>query len=123
MTVSLMTSSYALGNVVFCIVLFRAAGAIGKGGVISVNYDGFIDDVSVGDELLVDGGIISFVVRGKTDTDVEVRLGEGEYELHVCTTQCVGRGSACSLGPVLQGLPINGWCVEGGVGGCSKVQD
>lgn len=70
----------------FCIVLFRAAGAIGKGGVISVNYDGFIDDVSVGDELLVDGGIISFVVRGKTDTDVEVRLGEGEYELHVCTT-------------------------------------
>lgn len=48
------------------------AGATGKGGVISVNYDGFIDDVSVGDELLVDGGIISFVVRGKTDTDVQV---------------------------------------------------
>jgi hypothetical protein len=35
--------------------------------------DGFIHDVSVGDELLVDGGIISFVVRGKTDTDVQVR--------------------------------------------------
>lgn len=47
-------------------------GATGKGGVISVNYDGFIDDVSVGDELLVDGGIISFVVRRKTDTDVQV---------------------------------------------------
>jgi len=53
-------------------------GATGKGGVISVNYDGFIDDVSVGDELLVDGGIISFVVRGKTDTDVQVRLREAE---------------------------------------------
>jgi hypothetical protein len=26
----------------------------------------------VGDELLVDGGIISFVVRGKNDTDVQV---------------------------------------------------
>jgi pyruvate kinase len=47
-------------------------GATGKDGVISVNYDGFIDDVSTGDELLVDGGIISFVVRGKTDTDVQV---------------------------------------------------
>lgn len=50
-------------------------GATGKGGVISVNYDGFIDDVSVGDELLVDGGIMSFVVRGKTDTDVQVGGG------------------------------------------------
>lgn len=50
------------------------AGENGKGGRISVNYDGFIDDVSVGDELLVDGGIISFVVRGKTDTDVQVKL-------------------------------------------------
>lgn len=39
-----------------------------------MNYDGFIDDVSAGDELLVDGGIISFVVRGKTDTDVQVKL-------------------------------------------------
>jgi hypothetical protein len=29
----------------------------------------------VGDELLVDGGIISFVVRGKTDTDVQVSPG------------------------------------------------
>jgi pyruvate kinase len=50
------------------------AGETGKGGRVSVNYDGFIDDVSVGDELLVDGGIISFKVTGKTDTDVQVRL-------------------------------------------------
>jgi hypothetical protein len=49
-------------------------GETGKGGRISVNYDGFIDDVSTGDELLVDGGIISFVVKGKTDTDVQVGL-------------------------------------------------
>lgn len=47
-------------------------GATGKGGVISVNYDDFISDVTVGDELLVDGGIISFVVTGKTESDVEV---------------------------------------------------
>jgi hypothetical protein len=52
--------------------VFRPAGETGKGGRVSVNYDGFIDDVSIGDELLVDGGIISFVVTGKTDTDVQV---------------------------------------------------
>lgn len=55
-----------------CVCRAAAAGANGKGGRISVNYDGFIDDVSVGDELLVDGGIMSFVVKGKTDTDVTV---------------------------------------------------
>lgn len=35
-----------LGNVAFC-VLFFVAGATGKGGVISVNYDDFIDYFSV----------------------------------------------------------------------------
>eukprot|EP00879_Flechtneria_rotunda_P025873 GHRR01027528.1.p1 GENE.GHRR01027528.1~~GHRR01027528.1.p1 ORF type:complete len:333 (+),score=103.23 GHRR01027528.1:478-1476(+) len=52
-------------------------GANGKGGRVSVNYDGFIDDVSIGDELLVDGGIMSFVVKGKTDTDVQVEVVDG----------------------------------------------
>lgn len=51
-------------------------GANGSGGRISVNYDGFIGDVGVGDELLVDGGIISFLVTSKTDTDVEVEVSE-----------------------------------------------
>ncbi|KAI8477423.1 MAG: pyruvate kinase [Monoraphidium minutum] len=49
-------------------------GANGKGGRISVNYDDFIDDVSVGDVLLVDGGIISFKVVGKSGTDVECEV-------------------------------------------------
>uniref|UniRef100_A0A383VLV2 Pyruvate kinase n=1 Tax=Tetradesmus obliquus TaxID=3088 RepID=A0A383VLV2_TETOB len=49
-------------------------GETGKDRRVSVNYDGFIDDVSIGDELLVDGGIISFAVTGKTDTDVQVEV-------------------------------------------------
>ena len=49
-------------------------GANGHDGRISVNYDGFIDDVSVGDTLLVDGGLISFLVKGKSDTDVDVEV-------------------------------------------------
>ena len=42
---------------------------------ISVNYDGFVDDVAVGDELLVDGGIMTFKLLEVTETDVvaEVR--------------------------------------------------
>lgn len=64
-------------------------GATGKGGVISVNYDGFIDDVSVGDELLVDGGIMSFVVRDKSDTDVQVGGGVSLLVLHTLLHECV----------------------------------
>jgi hypothetical protein len=80
-----MTSAWsALGVNLTCCAALLCPGETGKGGRISVNYDGFIDDVSVGDELLVDGGIISFVVRGKTDTDVQVgtccRLSLDKYE-------------------------------------------
>lgn len=35
-----------------------------------VSYDGFIHDVEVGDVILVDGGIISFMVLEKTDSDI-----------------------------------------------------
>lgn len=43
---------------------------------ISVNYDGFVHDVSVGDELLVDGGIMTFKIKELTATDAHctVRL-------------------------------------------------
>ncbi|KAJ0111557.1 hypothetical protein Patl1_03270 [Pistacia atlantica] len=37
---------------------------------ISVNYDGFAEDVKVGDELLVDGGMVRFVVTEKIGPDV-----------------------------------------------------
>ncbi|XVF80870.1 hypothetical protein PTKIN_Ptkin15bG0110100 [Pterospermum kingtungense] len=37
---------------------------------ITVNYDGFAEDVKVGDELLVDGGMVRFVVIEKIGPDV-----------------------------------------------------
>lgn len=43
----------------------------------TVNYDGFVDDVSVGDVLLVDGGMLSLKVTGKTATDVECKVLDG----------------------------------------------
>jgi len=36
----------------------------------TVNYDGFLDDVEVGDVILVDSGVINLEVIQKTDTDV-----------------------------------------------------
>ena len=52
-------------------------GATGKDGRVSVNYDGFIDDTSVGDTLLVDGGIMSLRIRSKTETDVVCAVVDG----------------------------------------------
>ncbi|XVE77841.1 hypothetical protein DITRI_Ditri13aG0095500 [Diplodiscus trichospermus] len=40
---------------------------------ITVNYDGFSEDVKVGDELLVDGGMVRFVVAEKLGPDVICR--------------------------------------------------
>lgn len=50
----------------------NTVGANGVDGRISVNYDGFIDDVGVDDILLVDGGLISFQVKEMTENDVLV---------------------------------------------------
>jgi pyruvate kinase len=43
-------------------------GANGSNHTISVNYDGFVDDVAAGDVLLVDGGIMTFKLTEVTDT-------------------------------------------------------
>eukprot|EP00873_Tetraselmis_striata_P009379 jgi/Tetstr1/429643/TSEL_019541.t1 len=52
-------------------------GANGTDGRIGVNYDGFVDDVSIGDVLLVDGGIQTFKVKDKSKTDVKVEVIDG----------------------------------------------
>lgn len=52
-------------------------GADGKNGRISVNYDGFIDDVSVNDMLLVDGGMLSLKILEKTKQDVVCEVVDG----------------------------------------------
>lgn len=52
-------------------------GATGEDGRISVNYDGFIDDVSVGDIMLVDGGLSTFKILSKTKRDVVMEVVDG----------------------------------------------
>lgn len=52
-------------------------GANGTNNRISVNYDGFIDDVSVGDILLVDGGIQSLMITDKSGKDVHTEVVDG----------------------------------------------
>lgn len=54
-----------------------AAGADGKGGRIGVNYDGFIDDVAVGDVVLVDGGLLSLKVQSIKGKEVQVEVVDG----------------------------------------------
>jgi pyruvate kinase len=39
-------------------------------GYLEVNYDGFIDDVEVGDVVLVDSGMMNLKITKKTDTDI-----------------------------------------------------
>lgn len=52
-------------------------GADGRNGRISVNYDGFIDDVGVGDMLLVDGGLLSLKITKKEQKDVICEVVDG----------------------------------------------
>lgn len=52
-------------------------GADGRNGRISVNYDGFIEDVSEGDILLVDGGMLSLKLIKKTGKDVVCEVVDG----------------------------------------------
>lgn len=44
---------------------------------VSVNYDDFINDVEVGDILLVDGGMMSLVVKSKTSDVVKCEVIDG----------------------------------------------
>ncbi|KAL4285278.1 hypothetical protein GQ457_16G029320 [Hibiscus cannabinus] len=51
----------------------RAFGTPLPERTINVNYDGFAEDVKVGDELLVDGGMVRFEVIEKIGPDVKCR--------------------------------------------------
>ncbi|XP_022931060.1 pyruvate kinase isozyme G, chloroplastic-like isoform X1 [Cucurbita moschata] len=44
---------------------------------VSVNYDDFVNDVEVGDILLVDGGMMSLAVKSKTDDTVKCVVIDG----------------------------------------------
>ncbi|XVE65932.1 hypothetical protein DITRI_Ditri08aG0039500 [Diplodiscus trichospermus] len=51
----------------------RAFGSPRLERTINVTYDGFAEDVKVGDELLVDGGMVRFEVTEKVGPDVKCR--------------------------------------------------
>ncbi len=69
-------------------------GANGQDGRISVNYDGFIDDVSVGDIMLVDGGLSTFKILTKTQRDVVMEVVDGGKMTSRCAEATVIPGKS-----------------------------
>ena len=87
-------------------------GADGRDGRISVNYDGFIDDVSEGDTLLVDGGMLSLKLLKKTGKDVECEVIDGgimasRWAHEACRLRCELFAAACCV-------TLWGWTPAGG---------
>ncbi|KAJ4843374.1 putative protein kinase [Turnera subulata] len=56
---------------------FTIRRGVGTAECVSVNYDDFVNDVEVGDMLLVDGGMMSFLVKSKTEDSVKCEVIDG----------------------------------------------
>ncbi|XP_043695806.1 pyruvate kinase isozyme G, chloroplastic isoform X2 [Telopea speciosissima] len=56
---------------------FTIKRGVSTENTVSVNYDDFVDDVEVGDILLVDGGMMSLVVKSKTKDMVKCEVIDG----------------------------------------------
>ena len=56
---------------------FTIRRGVGTADCVSVNYDDFVNDVDVGDMLLVDGGMMSLVVKSKTEDSVKCEVVDG----------------------------------------------
>lgn len=56
---------------------FTIKRGVGTADTVSVNYDDFVNDVEVGDMLLVDGGMMSLVVKSKTEDSVKCEVVDG----------------------------------------------
>nr|GMC67112.1 plastidial pyruvate kinase 2 [Ipomoea batatas] len=56
---------------------FTIQRGVGTADCVSVNYDDFINDVEVGDMLLVDGGMMSLMVKSKTKDSVKCGVVDG----------------------------------------------
>ncbi|GFY81871.1 plastidic pyruvate kinase beta subunit 1 [Actinidia rufa] len=56
---------------------FTIRRGVGTADCVSVNYDDFVNDVEVGDMLLVDGGMMSLVVKSKTEDSVKCEVVDG----------------------------------------------
>ncbi|XP_057527617.1 pyruvate kinase isozyme G, chloroplastic [Amaranthus tricolor] len=56
---------------------FTIQRGVGTTDCVSVNYDDFVNDVEVGDMLLVDGGMMSLLVKSKTEDSVKCEVVDG----------------------------------------------
>ncbi|KAG8485904.1 hypothetical protein CXB51_020219 [Gossypium anomalum] len=56
---------------------FTIKRGVGTPDCVSVNYDDFVNDVELGDMLLVDGGMMSLVVKSKTEDSVKCEVVDG----------------------------------------------
>ncbi|PNY09213.1 pyruvate kinase [Trifolium pratense] len=56
---------------------FTIKSGVGTADCVSVNYDDFVNDVEEGDMLLVDGGMMSFLVKSKTADTVKCEVIDG----------------------------------------------
>ncbi|XP_057773499.1 pyruvate kinase isozyme G, chloroplastic isoform X2 [Salvia miltiorrhiza] len=56
---------------------FTIKRGVSTADTVSVNYDDFINDVAVGDIILVDGGMMSFAVKSKTEDSVKCEVVDG----------------------------------------------
>ncbi|KAK4480720.1 hypothetical protein RD792_013802 [Penstemon davidsonii] len=56
---------------------FTIQRGVGTADCVSVNYDDFVNDVDAGDMLLVDGGMMSFIVKSKTKDSVKCEVVDG----------------------------------------------
>ncbi|KAG1367723.1 plastidial pyruvate kinase 2 [Cocos nucifera] len=56
---------------------FTIRRGVGTETCVSVNYDDFVNDVEVGDMLLVDGGMMSLTVKSKTEDSVKCEVVDG----------------------------------------------
>ncbi|KAL8141798.1 hypothetical protein V2J09_014830 [Rumex salicifolius] len=56
---------------------FTITRGVSKQDTVSVNYDDFVNDVEAGDMLLVDGGMMSLVVKSKTTDTVKCVVVDG----------------------------------------------
>ncbi|KAL2527379.1 Plastidial pyruvate kinase 2 [Abeliophyllum distichum] len=56
---------------------FTIRRGVGTPDCVSVNYDDFVNDVEVGDMLLVDGGMMSLMVKSKTEDSVRCEVIDG----------------------------------------------
>ncbi|KAL6503900.1 putative protein kinase YGL059W [Orobanche gracilis] len=56
---------------------FTIRSGVGTTDCVSVNYDDFVNDVEVGDAILVDGGMMSLVVKSTTEDSVKCEVVDG----------------------------------------------